>query len=193
MKNHSLLAATILFLALPGIQPLQAQKGTADLQLSGTETMISIASENESFEGTALATDMVPTKVLSSFNKQFKSPTNLEWSSLGNFYLANFLQGNLKSRAFFLKNGNMPYLINRGEEGSLPNDYRQMVRSNFVDYKIGTVNEVRVGFQKAWLVNLENDKEIVIARVLDDELDILKQYKTQPKLRRKGRIIVPHN
>jgi hypothetical protein len=135
----------------------------------------------------------VNTKVLNAFTSDYKNATNITWYVVNRNYLAMFDWNGLKAHAMIGKNGYTIYNVRYGTEKDLPAAVRRLIKSNYVDYTIGKVSEVNVEGQNAWLVNLEDENNLVIARVMDDALEEMAHYQThlQPKKHRKARIVIP--
>ncbi len=149
---------------------------------------------NHISNGKEITADMVSPKAIKSFNKSFKNTTP-SWYALNKSYLATFDKNGMKSRAVLTKGGYILYTISYGKENNLPKDVRKTIKSNYIDHNIGTVSEVTSAKRTAWVVNLQDDKELVLARVLDDgSLDEMQHFSTvppQPKTHRRGRVIIP--
>jgi len=52
-----------------------------------------------------------------------------------------------------------------------------MVKSNYYDYSIFLVQEVKVGDKTAYLVKIEDEKSFKTIRVVDGEMDEYESYK----------------
>lgn len=131
----------------------------------------------------------LPAKVSRSFSNYFKDAHEANWYNLKNFYLAEFILGERHTRALFAKNGFMEYTIKRGEEKNLPKVIRHNLKSNYVDYAITTVNEVRVNGQTVWIVNLQDPDNLVLVRVADGDFEEIGRYVTRLATNRKGRVV----
>jgi len=141
---------------------------------------------NEDFYKKSIQTMAVPSsnkldkkdisaRTLKSFSKLFKN-SNPSWSALDKNFLATFEVEGRNARALFTNNGYNLYTIIRGTEKNLPSDVRSAIKSNYIDFTIGTVNEVRVTGKTAWFVNLQSDKELVVVRVMDDTSEEVAHY-----------------
>ena len=151
-------------------------------------------------DNTPPATSAVPYSAVSpkarqSFDKSFKDAANAQWYALDKrTYLATFTSKDGRdSRAAFSKNGYMYYAISNGDEKSLPKEERHVIKSNYIDYNISRVAEVNADGQKIWVVNLEDDDNVVVARTEKGSLDELARFKTHmpEKKHRKGKVIIP--
>ena len=138
------------------------------------------------------ATD-VATKAVNSFNKSYKNAENVKWFAQNRNYIAMFDWNGLKAHALLGKNGAIHYDVRYGNEKDLPANMRRLIKSNYVDFAIGKAVEVNVEGKNAWVVNLQDADNIVIARVMDGALDELARYDTHPKLHKKARIIIPRD
>jgi len=114
-------------------------------------------------------------KTQKSFSKLYKG-TIPSWSALDNNFLATFELNGRHARALFSGNGYALYTIIRGTEKDLPNSVRGIVKSNYYDFTIGTVNEVRVADKTAWFVNFQSNKELVVVKVVENELEVVSSY-----------------
>jgi hypothetical protein len=123
---------------------------------------------------------MIKSKVIYTFISTFKNVSNLEWYIVDAYYLAEFTMDGRSTRALFYKNGGIFYIISFGSEKDLPVEVRRQIKSNYVDYIITKVSEINSDNKTAWVVNLHDDSHLIIARVIDGELDELGHYKTQP-------------
>ena len=137
------------------------------------------------------ATTTITPKVQKSFTRSFKGIENAEWYTVNKDYLARFIKDGREYRTLFSKNGYVFYSLANGTEKSLPSDVRRNIKSNYVDYNIGKVTEVNVNNIKAWIINLQDEDNIVIARVIDGDLDEMASFTTHPTYNKKGRIVIP--
>ena len=117
----------------------------------------------------------VSSRTIRSFSKLFKN-SEPSWSVLDKNFLATFEVEGRYARALFTNSGYNIYTILRGTEKNLPSDVRSIIKSNYIDFTIGTVNEVRVADKTAWFVNLQSDKELVVAKVIDSELEEVSRH-----------------
>jgi hypothetical protein len=81
-----------------------------------------------------------------------------------------------KNRALFEKNGALVYHISFGFEDNLPGDVKQLVQDNYGDYYIKRAINVEQGDRNIWVINMENNKKLVIVRVEDGSLEEVGNY-----------------
>lgn len=134
-------------------------------------------------------------KLQKSFNYYFKNAANVNWYNVKKDFLVQFENNGRKTRALFGKNGYIYYAITHGNESSLPKDIRRSVKSMYYDFNILNVWEIKSGAVDhiTWLVQLKDDKNMVMARVIDGGVDEYARYDNEPRVKtqRKGRIIIP--
>lgn len=153
--------------------------------------------------GTPIDAATIGKKVQKTFAKKFGSSNSVNWSQLGKKdYLAQFELEGKKTHALFTNNGFMVYAVTYGTAADAPKDVRNILRSVYPQMEMGATFQVRYKGpsytnswtdQTAWVVNLEDENNIVVARVVDgiiDELGCLKKVSEQQKVR-KGKVIIP--
>ena len=101
-----------------------------------------------------------------------------------------------KTTALFTKNGYNIYAFAYSTEKDLPRDSRRMLKSMYVDFDILNAIEIHAPEVKTpiWLVNLQSEDNIVIARIAEGGVDEFARYDTKPKAtkkQRKGHVIIP--
>lgn len=125
---------------------------------------------------TVTTTSNVNKAVSKSFQSAFKDATNTQWYKVNRNYLATFITNDQKNRALFQKNGYLIYHITYGKENNMPDDVRKLVKSNYVDYNITSAINVQESGRNIWVVNLETDKKLILARVEDGALEEVGNY-----------------
>lgn len=152
---------------------------------------------DDNFKGTSEPKTIIDAnlKLQKSFNRYFTNAANINWYNVKKDYLAEFDNNGRRTRALFGKNGYIHYAITYGNESSLPKDVRRSIRSMYYDFTILSVVEVytKVMDNTTWLVQLKDEKNMVIARVIDGAVDEYARFDNEPKVKkqRKGRIVIP--
>jgi hypothetical protein len=108
--------------------------------------------------------------VLNTFKKSYSHSNDVRWTAVENNYLATFSDEGRMTRILFDKKGNIVYSITDGTIKNLPADARKTVRSIYYDFDITLVSEVHTLGKTAWIINMEDEKNIVIVKVVDDEV-----------------------
>jgi hypothetical protein len=110
-------------------------------------------------------------KVNSAFEQFFKNASNIIWYEIDRKFLVKFIQNDQLNRALFTKNGQLIYHISYGFEKHLPFEVRHLVKSNYYDQSITRVLKVNQEKRTIWVINLEDDKDHIMVRVEDMELE----------------------
>jgi hypothetical protein len=58
----------------------------------------------------------------------------------------------------------------------LPEDVRELVKTNFFDYSIVTVSELKLNKVLSYFVKLEDPKSLKTVRVINGQLEIVEDY-----------------
>lgn len=120
---------------------------------------------------TVSSTANVNKKVSDAFQSSFKNAVNATWYKLNKDYLVEFITGDMKNKALYKRNGTIIYQISYGHENNLPKEVRRLVKSNYIDFNIVQAINVQEDNRNIWVVNLEDDKKLIIARVEDGGLE----------------------
>jgi hypothetical protein len=122
------------------------------------------------------ALSSIGTKISKSFNADFKNAVGAKWYKLNKNYLVYFISGDMENRALYKKNGFRIYNISYGNEKNLPKKVRDIVKSRYFDYQITNVLNVKQDDRNVWIVNMQDDKKLIIARVEDGVMDEVHSY-----------------
>ena len=125
---------------------------------------------------TVTSSSVVTKEVDKSFKKGFPKAQNLRWYKLDKDYLAKFIENDMKHQALFAKNGYLRYVISYGYQNHLPEDVLNKIKDAYDAYKITSVANVKVNDRNIWVINLESENHIVIARVEDEEMEEVGKY-----------------
>ena len=125
---------------------------------------------------TVTTTSKVNEAVGKSFEKNFKNAVRPQWYKLNKNYFVKFISEDQKNTALFSKGGTLIYHISYGHENNLPEDIRKMVKSSYFDLNITTAIKVEEGGRNIWVINLEDEKNLVLVRVEDDQLEEVGKY-----------------
>lgn len=124
---------------------------------------------------------VVTKEVNKAFKKSFPNAQNLKWYEMNKFYLAKFIENDMKHQALFTKKGYLKYDISYGREQHLPEAIRDRIKSAYEDYKITHVANVKEQGRNIWITNLESINHLVIVRVEDDEMEEVQKYEKASK------------
>jgi len=78
------------------------------------------------------------------------------------------------TRVFYDKKGKVRFTIDYYGEGQLPRDVRAIVKPEYYDYAILTVQEVKTNGKSIYLIDLEDSTTIKTVRVADGEMELVR-------------------
>jgi hypothetical protein len=119
----------------------------------------------------ATSGNAISTKVVRMFIQYFKNASNLRWYEHGKNFLVKFTMNEQENRALFTGSGQLVYQVSYGTETHLPAGVRKLIKSNYYDQKITKVLKVNQDLRAIWVVYMEDDKDLIWARVEDGELE----------------------
>lgn len=126
--------------------------------------------------GETLHKTVVNTKIKKAFIKEFGEKATGEWSVTGNNFLNHFYIDGRRANALFNKNGRLIYTVIYGTETLLPADLKALVQSEYQCHDITTVFEVMQQGRHIWVVQLQNNDEVITARIENGELEQTQQF-----------------
>ncbi len=113
----------------------------------------------------------VPERVWKNFRGYFANAENPKWYMANKDYLVKFMTDEKLNHALFTKRGSLVYHISYGYEKSLPDDIRSQVRKAYLDYTITRAIKVMEADRVIWVINLEDNKRLILVRVEEGELE----------------------
>lgn len=122
-------------------------------------------------EVTITSSKNIPEKVDKAFKSTFENAQDPVWYQANKNYLVKFLDNDMKNNALFRKNGQLVYQISYAYEKDIPEDVDNMVKERYKDYNVVVAFNVKQDQRDVWIVNLENEKNLVTARVEDGVLN----------------------
>jgi hypothetical protein len=90
--------------------------------------------------------------------------------------MVDFMSEDQKNKALFQKNGSIVYHLTYGYEKNLPEDVRKLVKGNYVEYEILNAINVEQDNRNIWVINVQNDKKLVVVRVEGGQLEEVYNY-----------------
>jgi hypothetical protein len=118
----------------------------------------------------------VNAKITKSFTADFKDAVGVKWYKLNKSYLATFISGDMNNSALYGKHGFLVYNIGYGVEQNLPKEVRAIIKPVYYDYKITSILKVNQDAREVWIVNMQDDKKLIIVRVEDGVMDEFRNY-----------------
>jgi hypothetical protein len=119
----------------------------------------------------------VSEKTQTEFYKLFADAENVRWYEQDKKILVKFAMNDQKHQALLNKKGSLIYDITFGSEKNLPTDVRKLVKSTYFDYNITLTFKVEEDNRTIWVVNMEDDKNLITVRVEDGEMEEVKNLR----------------
>jgi hypothetical protein len=181
MKKHLALSLFSCAIAILSVNTSYGQKADVTYGLSSdfAEQMVNNQSSAGNSAYHQVPASAVSTKALRSFVSFFNDLPNATWYEINGNYLATFKQDQKEVKTLIAKNGYLLYVIRYGGEKDLPQPVRKLIKSNYLDFTIGRVLEVNMNNTIAWVVNLEDGNDLIIARSIEGQLDEIAHFKLQ--------------
>ena len=132
-------------------------------------------------EVTITSARSIPERVDEAFKTTFENAEDPVWYQANKNYLVKFIDNDMKNNALFRKNGQMIYHISYGFEKDIPEDVFNLVSNRYKEYDVVVAFNVKQDERNIWIVNLENEKNMVTARVEDGVLDEARRIKKSNK------------
>jgi hypothetical protein len=124
----------------------------------------------------SIGSDHTATKATRDLWARVGDKKNEAWYKLPKGYLATYEEEGVESRHVYDQKGNWMYSMMTYKEDHLPEDIRKEVKSNYYDYSIVWVKEVKEGEDNVYVVHVENTKEWKDLSVQNGEIKVLKAF-----------------
>jgi hypothetical protein len=108
--------------------------------------------------------------ILDEFDQQFAGAENIKWSRLNKNFLSTFKKDDQEFRVLFTPQAKLVYKISFGKEKHLPVHLRKAVKRMYVEFVISAAIKVEEAGRTVWVIHLEDEKNLVTIKVLDDEV-----------------------
>jgi hypothetical protein len=158
-----------LFACMLSVNMLQAQT-------SVNKAALFTSTAKESPGNVSLKPVTANSKVQKAFTRAFGENALQNWSIAGRNFLNSFYVDGVRTNVLYSPKGNLIYTIAYGAEQQLPGDVRKLVKSSYYDYDITSVTEVKENERHIWVVQLQNSKEVITARIENDEMEQVQQF-----------------
>ena len=115
--------------------------------------------------------------VRKAFTNTFGKTENARWYEANKNFLVKFIKDDQGHNVLYRKNGSLIYHLTFGFEKNLPISVQRQVNSRYPEFKIARVFNINQDSRNIWVVNLESDDQMVIARAEDRELNEVSRMK----------------
>jgi hypothetical protein len=115
----------------------------------------------------------VSKQVSDSFASLFKGAEEPKWFVSDKNYVVDFILNNQINKAEFTSKGRLVYHMAFGNEKQMPVDIRTIVKSKYFDFAINSMVKINYEEQNAWIINIEDDQQFLVLRVVDGVMDVV--------------------
>ena len=127
--------------------------------------------DNSNFTAADAAT--VNMKALRDFAKSFKNAKNEKWYVVEDGFFANFTDNGVDTKVAYDKKGVWHCTMHTLNEGQLPFNVRNVVKSKYYDFKILVAYEIEHNNGTAYILKIDDGKTLKTLRVVDGEMEII--------------------
>ena len=123
--------------------------------------------------------NMVNAKALKNFRQQYKV-NNEKWMLGADCIVASYKLDSVSQFIYYDKKGYWTGCLKTYNEDKMPGDIRKMVKQEYYDYKILTVQEVETYESHSvptYIVTIEDNKNVKLIRIQNGEMDVYKEFK----------------
>ncbi|HUR12443.1 MAG TPA: hypothetical protein VM012_13795, partial [Flavitalea sp.] len=113
------------------------------------------------------------------FTRSYKDAQEIKISSNGEekiTFISCFIDG-IRNRIAYDKKGNWHSTLRFYDEDAMPKDVRHLVKSNYYDYAINGVTEVKFNNKLAYVISLEGKTDWKKVKVVDGEMEVMEAFK----------------
>ena len=113
-------------------------------------------------------------KAVRNFISEYKNIPDAKWfKSANGLFVVYFNNENIQNWIYYNKKGDFEYMLRHYKEEKLPGGVRHLVKSNYYDFNIYHVSEIRYDGKIAWYVSIEDKTCWKKIKVVDDEMEII--------------------
>ncbi|MEJ7682017.1 MAG: hypothetical protein WKG06_30025 [Segetibacter sp.] len=121
-------------------------------------------------------------KAVKDFKKSYKMVSDENWFIRSDGFNARFTLNGINNLIYYNKKGKWVGSLKVYSEDKLPRDIRDIVKREYYDYKITSVNEIETTLDTygipTYIVNLKDNNNIKLIRVRDGEMDVYQEFKS---------------
>ena len=119
----------------------------------------------------------INSKAVRNFISEYKNVAGAKWyKSANGSFVVYFSSENIKSWIYYDKNGDFEFMLRHYNEEKLPHYIRHRVKSNYYDFSIYHVSEIRYNGKTAWYVTIEDKTCWKKIKVLEAEMEVVEVY-----------------
>ena len=118
----------------------------------------------------------INTKAVRNFIRDYKNVTGAKWfKSANGLFVVYFTNENIQNWIYYNKKGDFEFMLRHYNEEKLPPDVRHLVKSNYYDFSIYHVSEIRYNGKTEYFVRIEDKTCWKKIKVEDGEMEVVEE------------------
>ena len=119
----------------------------------------------------------ISTNAVRSFIRDYKNVPNAKWSKSANgLFVVYFTSDSINNSIYYNKRGEVEFMLLYYKEEKLPSYIRHRIKSNYYDFNIYHVTEIRHNSKTTWYVTIEDKTRWKKIKVEDTEMEVVEAY-----------------
>ena len=119
----------------------------------------------------------INTKAVKHFATTFGNAKDISWMKVKDGSIVYFTLNDIKMKSAYRPNGSLACTIRYYGEDQLPKSVRRLVKTNYFDFDISQVIEIKHDNEFIYIVKLQDEKSLKTVRVSNGEIQVLEEYK----------------
>ena len=115
-------------------------------------------------------------RVFRSFTRDFPNASEIEVSSDNAFIHIYCIVDRIPTRIMYYNGGKSKRIIRTYHEDRLDPNVRSLVQAHYPSYSIFSVTEIFTKGKTAYMINIESDKMWKVIQMVNDEMNLSKEY-----------------
>ena len=123
--------------------------------------------------------DNISRKALKNFANTHRSIKDEKWLQAKDGCIVRFINEGINTNISYDRKGNWFGSVKSYGEEKLPRDIRHIVKSDYYDYMILSIQEIETIDSKGvptYIINMQSNTEIKIVRIHEGEMNVWKEY-----------------
>jgi hypothetical protein len=119
-------------------------------------------------------------KALKDFTNTYKNVTGESWYKIKDGFAARFTINGVMSTIYYNTKGRWTGNLKNYSEDKMPHDIRDIVKREYYDYSITSIDEVRTIHSHGiltYIIHLEDENNIKLVRISDRQMDVWKELR----------------
>jgi hypothetical protein len=178
MKNIK--AALVSFLVMGSC--LITLKGLSQVNGTVPETTVNLeipllrGQTGTMIEAGAKNLDRINKRAIRQFVSWYKGIENEKWYSVSNGMIVRFQEKGLENMAAYNTKGRWLFTITYLNESQLPERIRDLIKSDYPDYAISTIEALENSSTSLYIVHMQNEYSWKNLRIFEEQMDVIQDF-----------------